>query len=69
MKLAYDWQRVLMRAWSLRFGAAAFVFEGAELVLPIFIDAFPRHIFAGLSLLALGGSFWARLVRQKGYYK
>lgn len=66
---AYDWKRVLYRAWSLRFSAAAFVFGGAELVLPLFIDAFPRHVFAGLSLLALAGSMWARLIRQKDFYR
>lgn len=69
MKLAYDWQRIVKRAWSFHLGALAFLFEGAALVLPIFIDAFPRHIFAGLSLAALAGSMWARVHQQKGYYK
>lgn len=69
MKLAYDWLRTLKRAWSLRFSAAAFAFGGAELVLPLFVDAFPRHIFAALSLLALLGSMWARLIRQQGFYR
>ena len=69
MKLAHDWKRILRRAWSLRLNAIAFVFACAELVLPLFADAFPRHIFAGLSITALAGSFWARLVRQKDFYQ
>ncbi len=69
MTLAYDWKRILLRAWSMRLNALAFVFGGAELLLPLFVDAFPRHVFAGLSLTALAGSMWARVSRQKGYYK
>lgn len=69
MKLAYDWKRILKRALSMRLMALAFAFEGAELLLPLFVDAFPRRMFAGLSLLALAGSMWARVVRQKDFYK
>lgn len=69
MRLAYDWERILKRAWSLRFSAAAFLFGGAELLLPLYVDSFPRHVFAGLSLAALAGSMWARLVSQDGFYK
>lgn len=69
MRLAYDWKRVLKRAWSLRFSAAAFVFGGAELLLPLYVDSFPRHVFAGLSLAALAGSMWARLIKQADYYR
>lgn len=69
MSLVYDWKRIMTRAWSLRFSAAAFVFGGAELLLPLYVDSFPRHVFAGLSLAALAGSMWARLVHQKGFYK
>ena len=69
MRLAYDWKRILTRAWSLRLAALAFLFEGAALVLPIFIDEFPRHVFAGLSLAALAGSMWARLIKQTDYYR
>lgn len=67
--LAHDWKRILKRAWSLRLGAIAFVFEAVELVLPLFVDAFPRHVFAGLSIAALAGSMWARLTKQKDFYR
>jgi len=69
MKLAYDWKRIIKRAWSFRLGVLAFLFEGAALVLPIFMDAFPRHIFAGLALTALAGSLLTRVSQQKDYYK
>lgn len=69
MTFSYDWKRIARRAWSFRLNALAFVFVGAELLLPLFVDAFPRHVFAGLSLAALAGSMWARLVHQKDFYK
>ena len=69
MRLAYDWRHILKRAWSLRLSAVAFIFAGAELLLPIFADAFPRHVFAILSITALAGSMWARLIKQKDYFK
>jgi hypothetical protein len=69
MRFAYDWRRILMRAWSLRLNAIAFVFGSAELVLPLFANEFPRHVFAVLSIAALAGSMVARLIRQKGYYR
>lgn len=69
MKLSYDWKRIARRAWSFRLNALAFVFGGAELVLPLFVDVIPRYAFAGLSLVALAGSMWARLVMQKDFYK
>ena len=69
MKLAYDWLRIVKKAWSLRFGVAAFIFGGAELLLPVFVDEFPRKWFAVLSLIALAGSMWTRLIRQEDYYQ
>jgi hypothetical protein len=38
---------------------------GCEVILPLFIDAMPRNVFAILSLLAVSGAFVARLVAQK----
>lgn len=69
MKLAYDWKRILRRAWSFRLNALAGLFIGAEVILPIYSDMFPRHLFAILSLLAVFGSMWARVMHQKGYYE
>lgn len=69
MPLAYDWKHIIKRAWSFRLSVLAFIFEAAELVLPIFIDDFQRYIFAGLSVTALLGSMWARVYQQKRYYQ
>ena len=41
MELIPHWRRVLKRAWSIRFMAAAFVFSSLELVLPAFDGALP----------------------------
>lgn len=67
MRLAYGWKKIARRAWSFRLNALAFAFGGAELVLPLFVDTMPRRVFAGLSLVALAGSMWARLIKQKDY--
>lgn len=69
MKLVYDWKHILKRAWSLRLIVLAFAFEGAELVLPLFVDLLPRGWFAGLSLVALAGSVAARFIQQKNFYR
>ena len=69
MTLAYDWRRIVKRAWSFRLNALAFLFGGAEIVLPLFIDDMPRYLFAILSLIALGGSMWARVIKQKDFYQ
>lgn len=66
MRLAPDWRRILRRAWSIRLMLLAGLLSGAEVVLPLFVDALPRNLFAGLSLLTIGGAFVARLVAQQG---
>jgi hypothetical protein len=69
MALVYNWQKIVKRAWSLRLSAAAFLFGGAELVLPLFVDCCPRYLFASLSLAALAGSMVTRVLSQKGFYR
>lgn len=69
MRPAYDWLRIVKKAWSFRFSAIAFLFASAELILPLFVDEVPRHIFALLSIAAMAGSMWARLIHQKDYYQ
>ena len=68
MTLSYDWKRIIKKAWSFRLGALAFIFEGAGLLLPLFIEDMPRHLFATLSLVALAGAGLARVTRQKDFY-
>ncbi len=67
MRLVPDARRVLRYAWSIRLMVIAFVFSGAEIALPL-LDGLlpvPRLVFAGLSFLATGGAFVARLVAQE----
>ena len=67
MTLLADWRRIIKRAWSVRLGALAFIFEGAGLLLPLFIGDMPRHLFAILSIVALAGAGLARVTKQKEY--
>lgn len=65
MKLVPEWKRVVKKAWSIRLGVIAAIFSGVEVILPLFADSFPRHIFAVLSFFAVVGAVVARVVLQK----
>lgn len=65
MKLDSEWKRIVKKAWSIRFMALAGLLTGLEVTLPFFSDAIPRGVFAGMSFLAVGGGFVARLIAQK----
>jgi len=71
MELVPHWRRVLKRAWSIRFMAAAFVFSALELVLPAFDGTLPipPRAFALLSGLTAGAAFVSRLVAQSSVSK
>lgn len=62
-----DWKRIVRKAWSIRLGVLAALFSGAEVVVPLFSDAMPRNVFAGLSFLSVVGAMWARVVAQKAF--
>ncbi len=66
MRLLSDWQAILRRAWSIRLMLLAGLLSGAEVILPLFVEAIPRNLFAALSMLTIGGAFVARLLAQKG---
>ncbi len=65
MHLRNDWKQILKKAWSIRLIILAGLLSGAEVILPFFSDALPRGVFAGLSMIVVGGAFVARLVAQK----
>lgn len=69
MNLVQDWRRLVKKAWSIRLMALSVLFQGAELVLPMFSEEFPRRVFAALSVLALCGGIWARVVAQPKMYR
>lgn len=59
-----QWKRVLRKAWSVRLALLAAALGGVEIALPLFSNAFPRHVFLGLSILVTVGACVARLVAQ-----
>ncbi len=64
MNLITEWKHVLKHAWSMRLAIVSGLLSGAEVILPLFVDALPRGIFAGLSICAAVGSAVARVVSQ-----
>lgn len=64
MTLYPNWRRILHKAWSIRLGLLAGLFSAAEVILPLFVDALPRNLFAALSFIAVMGAVVARLVAQ-----
>ena len=65
MKMLDDWKTILKKAWSIRLMLIAGILSGIEVVLPLFIDTFPRGVFAILSILFTGAAFVARIMAQK----
>lgn len=59
-----DWQRILKQAWSIRLTVLAGMFSAAEVILPLFVDVLPRHLFVVLAFVAIVGAAVARLVAQ-----
>lgn len=68
MKFVDDWVLILKRAWSIKFIILSGVFTGAEVALPLFADAMPRHIFAVLSIFCALAAIWARITVQRGMH-
>jgi len=64
MKLLSDWKWLLRKTWSIRLVILSALLSGAEMVLPLFVDAMPRNVFAGLSMIAAVGAGVARIVAQ-----
>lgn len=69
MTLVQDWKRLLSRAWSIRLVILSALLSGAEVVLPLYVDAMPRNIFAALSMIAAIGAGVARVVAQPTMYE
>jgi hypothetical protein len=64
LHLRPDWKWLVRKAWSIRLVVLAGLLSGCEVVLPLFVDALPRNVFAVLSLLAAVGSAVARIIDQ-----
>ena len=65
MKLYANWKEILRKAWSIKFGLLATVFSVMQVVVPIYADSLPRHLFAILTGVATVGVIVARLVWQE----
>lgn len=63
--LKEDWKNILHKAWSIRLMLIAGLLSGIEVVFPLFVDAFPRGLFAALSVLFTGAAFVARILAQR----
>ena len=62
----YDnWRDIVRKAWSIRFIILAGILSGCEVILPLFSEAIPRHLFAVLSFFAVAAAFVSRIVAQK----
>lgn len=64
-ELVEDVRKVLTKAWSIRFALLSGALGGVEAFLPMFSDAFPRGVFAGLSVLSSMATVISRVVAQK----
>lgn len=67
MELIPDWKRVLKKAWSVRFLALAGVLTGCEFLLPLYVDAIPRGVFAFLIMVVSIAGIVARVVSQAAF--
>lgn len=64
LQLLPDWRRIVRKAWSIRLVVLSGLLAGAEVALPLFVDAMPRNIFALLSMAAAIGGAVARVIDQ-----
>jgi hypothetical protein len=69
IQLVADWRRVLRHAWSTRFLALSFVFDGLEFGLPILMDNPPieRGRFFALSIAVKVLALVFRYISQKEF--
>ena len=65
MRLIQDWKGVVKHAWSIRLIILSGTLTGLEVAVPLFIDAMPRGVFAGLSAGTSILALWARITAQK----
>ena len=65
MNLVPEWKATIQKAWSIRFALLSGLFGGIEAFLPLFSDAVPRGIFAGLCMVTSMGTVISRVVMQK----
>lgn len=63
-----QWKKIVRRAWSVRLMCVAAILQGAEVVMPMFIDKVPHKYQAAFGIatvFAIAGAFLARIIKQK----
>ena len=60
-----DWKTIITKAWSIRFLILAIVCQAGEIIVPLYSENLPRHVFALLSISFASLSFYARIIAQK----
>lgn len=65
MTLHENWRDLLKKSWAVRWALVAGVCSAAEILLPLYLDAMPRYVFAGASILATMIGIYARILVQK----
>jgi hypothetical protein len=63
-RLHSNWRHLLRKSWAVRWAVVAGLLSGAEVILPLFVDALPRNVFAVLSVVATLGAVIARVLVQ-----
>jgi hypothetical protein len=65
LHLIDDWRLILRKAWSVKLMIFSGLCTMAEVLLPLYSDLFPRHVFAGLSVLLVVAGLVMRFVSQE----
>ena len=64
MNLVPEWRWLVRRTWSFRLAILSAILSGVEVILPLFVDAMPRNVFAVLSMIAAVSAGVARVTAQ-----
>lgn len=62
--LVPEWKWLLKKAWSIRLAVLSALLSSFEVVLPLFVDAMPRNVFAVLAMLSAIAAGVARITAQ-----
>lgn len=69
-RLHADWRKIIVKAWSIRLIALAFILTVIEVIFAVYgaPSFIPLGTFAVLSGLTTAGAFAARLLAQKEFH-
>lgn len=67
MTLSPKWKRIVRKAWSFRLTVLAGFLSGLELLLPLWVESFPRGVFAFLTMVVVIAAGVARVIAQRDF--